>query len=188
MDYNPKSRLRRDTPTPRNGGVVFWMLMLLAFGAFTPCVLLPEWRQYQTLCREEQVQRHRAEALAEQVEEQHRLLMALRSDPAVVARLAQREYRFRRPGDQVVPVSVVGNVDVSVKARPFVPEPVPLPPPFARAASHLPTYDYDRIFCDDETRPIIMAMSVGLIVLTLWLFGRQGEDADTTGFESGRAA
>ena len=176
------------------GAIVFWMLILLALGALIPCVLLPEWRQYQALCQAEQAQRHRADSLQRRIEKQRRLLMALRSDPAVVARLARREYGFQREGEQVVAVTLpavararVGSTFVSVGPpvagvaspvvgdEPFLPQPVSLPPVLARAASYLPAdYDYDRIFGDDQTRLVIMVMSVALIAVAFALFSRQG--------------
>ncbi len=169
------------------------MLLLLALGALSPCVLFPEWRQYQALSRAEQVQKHRADSLQRHIDEQRRLLMALRSDPGVVARLARREYGFHRDGERVVSVALPalagappasssagvaarfgGEASPLVGDEPFLPQPVSLPPVLARAASYLPAgYDYDRVFCDDQTRLVIMVMSVALIAVAFTLFSRQ---------------
>ena len=168
-------------PDPSPGGrLVFWLLAFMGVGAFAPCVLLPEWRTYQALKVAEQAQQHRLEALQRVVDRENRLLEALRSDPAVINRFAQRDLSFRRPGERAVRVSLPAADDDSVSRlvagdvgeESFIPEPV-LPPRFvARALAHLPDYDYDRVFCDDETRPIIMGMSVALIGVAFGLFGR----------------
>ena len=50
--------------------------------------------------------------------------------------------------------------------------PVTLPPILARLACLLPDFDYDRIFCDDDTRLVIMVMSVTLIGVAFGLYWR----------------
>ena len=177
MSDTPTARVRANTPRPQQGRFVFWMLILLALGAFAPCVLLPQWRQYQALCRAEQVQQHRVNLLEQQVERESRLLMALRSDPAVIARLARREYRFHRPGERTMPVPV-SQADPAPNEA-FIPKPVALPPVLARVGSYLPDYDYDRVFCDDQARPVVLVMSVVLIVVAFSLFSRRGEDTNS---------
>ena len=158
------------------GRLVFWMLILLGFCTLTPCVLLPEWRQYQALQQAQQVQQHRVDELQRKIAQEQRLLTALSSDPNVVGRLAQREYRYRRVGDQLIPVSPA-TPDAAEQAE-FRPAPVPLPPILARAASYLPRgYDYDRVFGSPETRPLIMAMSVTSIGLAFVLFSRRRDRA-----------
>ncbi len=163
---------------PRHGGtVVFWLLVLLAFGTFTPCVILPEWRAYQTLDLARQAEEHRLQQVQRAVDRERRQLEAMRTDPAVIDRLAQRDLRFRRIGDRTVrvaaaadyaPVSLVAFDEHS--AEPFIPQPAAPPPLVTNFASHLPAYDYDRVFCDRETRPVVMCMSVGLLVVALGLF------------------
>ena len=185
QDHTPAQE--RTVTTHAGGAIVFWMLILMALGALAPCILLPEWRQYQAMCQAEQAQRHRADSLQGLIEKQRRLLMALRSDPAVVARLARREYGFQREGERVVAVALpavarslagsafAGAGSPLVGDRPFIPQPVSLPTILSRAASYLPAdYDYDRIFCDDQTRLVIMVMSLALITVAFSLFSRQG--------------
>ena len=154
-------------PAEHGNGVVAWLLMLMALAAFAPCVLLPEWRAYQAVRVEEQAQQHRLDALKRVVDRERRLLEAMQSDPAVIARLAQRDLGFRYPGHRPVLVSVPASSGPT--EQPFVPEPVLPPPIVARVASYLPDYDYDAVFCDDRPRLVIMAMSVALIGVALWL-------------------
>ncbi len=170
---------RQRSNTSSGGRIVYWLLILMGVGAFAPCVLLPEWRQYQAICRAEQVQRHRVEQLIRQVDKERRLLRALHSDPAVIARLARREYRFLEQGDRVVPVSIPTDRLAPSRQEPFQPADVPLPPPLAKAAAYLPSgIDYDRVFCSSSTRPVIMVMSIALIGVAIVLFNRRNPHAD----------
>lgn len=148
-------------------GLVFWILVLMAVGAFTPCVLLPEWRTYQALRTAEQAQQHRLDTLQSVVDRDRRLYEAMRSDPAVIARAAQRTLRFRRPGE--VSVLLSAPVPGNPAEEQFVPDAVLAPPLLARGASYLPSYDYDAVFCDDRTRSIVMVMSVTLLIVALCL-------------------
>ncbi len=154
-------------PPQARGGFVFWSLIFMGLAAFAPSVILPEWREYQALRMTEQREQHRVDALQGEVDRERRLLEAVQRDPAVIARLAQRDLRFHRPGEQpvVVPVSAVETAP----AEPFAPTPVSPSPLIARALSHLPDLDYDGVFCDEQTRPIIMVMSVSLIAVALAL-------------------
>ena len=160
------------TRRPRHGGGgLFWLLVLMGLATFAPCVILPQWRQYQALDMAAQVEQHRLDVLQAEVERERRLLQAIRSDPAVIARLAQRELKFQRVNSQAV---LVAAPPTSPEPQPpFEPTPPGPPAVVARAVSFLPDYDYDRVFLDDETRPVIMAMSVALIGVAFWLFGRR---------------
>ena len=155
----------------QGAAAVFWMLVLMGLATFAPCVILPEWRDYQALRAAEQVRQHRLDELEREVEHERRLLQAMRSDPAVIARLAQRDLRFLRTDARAVLVSVPPE-DPTPEGV-FVPQPVGPPPVVVRALSMLPAYDYDRVFCDKETRPLVMGMSLALIALAFVLFGRR---------------
>jgi hypothetical protein len=161
---------RRKEGPQQGGGLVFWLMVGMGITAFAPCIILPEWRAYQLLRIAEQEQEHRLACLQRRVEHERRLLDAMRGDPAVVARLAQRDLRFRRQNEQFVMVDVP-RAEPELD-EPFEPKPVQPHPLVARAAARLPDLDYDRIFCDPQTRPIIMGMSLSLIVLAIILFGR----------------
>ncbi len=160
--------MRKPIEEQRRGhGTVAWLLLTIALGTFTPCVLLPEWRAYQAIRVAEQAEQHRVESLRRLVERERRLLDAIQTDPEVTARLAQRELGFRRVGERAVRIDVhPGQIKGDVG---FVPTHVPPPPALSRLASHLPDYDYDAVFCDDECRPVIIAMSVGLMFFAVCL-------------------
>lgn len=145
----------------------------MGLSTFTPCVVLPEWREYQALRMAEQAEQHRLDAMQQIVDRERNLLEAMQSDPAVIARIAQRDLRFRRPGDTSIAVSVPLTATAIPEA--FVAEPIDPPVALARARSYMPDFNYDALFCDDRTRPIIMVMSVGLIVTAIALFSTRAQ-------------
>ncbi len=174
---SPQGQTPIGKPTAERGsGLVSWLLMLMALAAFAPCVLLPEWRAYQAMRVAQQAERHRLDSLKRVVDRERRLLYALQSDPAVITRVAQRELGFHEPGN--LPVRVFVTPTSAQRGEPFVPRPVHPPPILARAATHLPDFDYDRIFCDNQPRYVIMAMSVGLIAVALCLPSRRSSACD----------
>jgi hypothetical protein len=169
-------------------GVTFWLLLMLGFAALAPCVLLPEWRAYQAARIDEQIHRQRAEAMASMVDAQHSALQRMQRDPSVLVRLAQRDLRYRRADHR--PVSVLespaaqqplminaSDVLAAEVDAPVQLEPVQPPEWVSQRLRWLPAYDYDAVFCDKETRPVILTMSVGLIGLAMILFGRRPDSA-----------
>ncbi|MCO6438954.1 MAG: hypothetical protein J5J06_17810 [Phycisphaerae bacterium] len=154
----------------RWGGMVFWGLVLLGYACLSMCVLLPEWRTWQLLRVEEQIQAYRLEDLGRSVERYRREIEALRSDPATVTRLAQREFNYHRRVEKTVSVPLVAAQ--SGPERTFEPE-FPSPPAaIAPLVARLPAYPYDRVFCDPGVRFIVLCMSLGLIVAAFTLFCR----------------
>ena len=155
-----------------NGGSVFWLLALMGVGAFAPCVILPEWRDYQTARLAEQREQHRLDRLKRVVERERLMLDALQNDSGVVARLAQRDLGFLRRDAKVVSVRVPGVVEEN-DGTSFVSQPVTPPEWFEHVSALLPDVDYDAIFCDARTRSVVMVMSVSLILVSVILFHRR---------------
>ncbi len=159
-----------------NGAAVFWFLVLLGVSTFAPCIIVPEWRSYQSAKVAEQREQHRLDKLREVVARERRQVDAIQNDPTVVARLAQRDLGFHRPGETVVPVAVENQDHFARIAElddvDFVPSPVLPPNWFSRAMWWLPDFNYDAIFCDPSTRPIVMLMSISVIVVAVVLFHR----------------
>lgn len=171
-----RTSVRAESSPKVNGAAVFWFLILLGVSTFAPCILLPEWRAYQAAKIAEQREQHRLDTLRSVVARERRQLDAIHNDPTVVARLAQRDLGFHRPGEKVVTVPVE-NPDrfasiADLEDEGFVPQPVPPPVWFSRASWWLPDFDYDAVFCDPTTRPIVMLMSVSIIVVAVVLFQR----------------
>jgi len=161
------------------GGVVFWALILMGLCTFAPCVLLPEWRDYQAARGAEQRAQHRLDHLQGTVDHEKRGVEAMQNDPAVVARIAQRDLGFRRPDATTVSVEVP-HVPPEESDAVFIPEPVTPPVWLGRVLGFLPDFDYDAVFCHERTRSIVMVMSVGLIVMAIALFsGKRCEIRDS---------
>ena len=159
-----------------NGAAVFWFLFVLGVVTFAPCIIVPEWRNYQVAKVAEQREKHRLDKLRQVVASERRQVEAIQNDPTVVARLAQRDLGFLRPGEKIVAVDVgdshqfAGMADLDEDY--FVPAPVLPPSWFTRATWWLPDFNYDAIFCDPSTRPIVMLMSISVIVVAVALFHR----------------
>ncbi|MBI1826152.1 MAG: hypothetical protein HY287_04205 [Planctomycetes bacterium] len=189
---------------------VFWLLLLMGIAAFAPCILLPEWREFQAVRLAEDRQAAKVRGMEEVVDHQRQLLEGLQSDPAVISRIAQRDLHFHHPGDGAVYVreldSALETVDPRMRAggdenvtvnsgsesptdvatfddsaisidsdsiEP-APEPRPLDPPrfLQPYLARLPLFNYDAIFCDPQTRPMVMGLSVALIAAAVLIFSR----------------
>lgn len=176
----------------RGQGFVFWLLLALGWIGLTPCVLLPEWRQYERLALAEQVEAYRLHELGRIVENARATSDALRDDPGVIARLAQRDLRFERSDERTIRVEAFDGFDATRTPHDdrlrradlrWMPEEalaasaVSAPPLIESALALLPVLDYDAVFCDDRTRSIVMILSFGLMALAFVLFGRTRHDA-----------
>ncbi|MFQ5461181.1 MAG: hypothetical protein ACE5E5_00995 [Phycisphaerae bacterium] len=158
-----------EIPTPgRGAALVFLLLTSMGLAALTPCVLLPEWRKYELLDRAAQIEQYKLDRLNQRIVAEQTRLDALCRDPGAVARLAQRDLGYRRKGMRSIPVAAMTVPDEPGEM--FRPLPVTPPAVVLRAVAFLPELDYDRIFCDRETRPIVMLMSIGLIVTAFAVF------------------
>ncbi len=178
-------------------GLVFWSLFLLGVIGFAPCVLLPEWRQYESLTLAEQAEAFRLQQLQNVVEREQAVFDAIRDDPAVLARLAQRTLRFQRDDERAIVVPVLSRTTYPVSTarlpranmrisglrwtpgESFDPDPVSVPAIMGGTLAALPAFDYDAVFCDDDTRAIVMVMSLGLIVFAFAVFS--GSDRRAAG-------
>ncbi len=150
--------------------VTFWLLSGMGLTVLAACVLLPEWRTYEDLQLAKQQAQYHSRQLEQSLTHEQRLLDAIHSDPAVIGRLARRELGFRGIDDKTV---YVQNMAPSIEPPDgFIPKRVEPPAIVSSVTSWLPPFDYDRIFCDKQTRNVLMVMSVGLIATAFLLFGR----------------
>lgn len=167
------------------GAIVYWLLVTMALAAFVPCIILPEWRKLESVDASHKIEAERVRRFRQVVEDERRALAAIRTDPAVIARLARRDLGYRQTGERFVSVAVNGEEAANpsvvewLRASPereskeprFAPEPL-APPRFAASlVSRLPQWDYDALFCNDRTRTIIMSLSIALIAIAYALFG-----------------
>ena len=141
-------------------------------------MILPAWREYQVADMNERIGAGQVAVATAEVEHLRRRLDAVHNDPAVVARLAQRELEFRKPGESaiVVPVSEPRMNDARIARRNVSQslEPVQPPVPVARLLAYLPNLNYDRLFCKSPMREIILTMSVLLFVSAFVIFRPKG--------------
>ncbi|MEK6798766.1 MAG: hypothetical protein AABZ12_07365 [Planctomycetota bacterium] len=164
--HNPNTPARPRGASP----FVFWWLTLMGLAALTPCVVLPEWREYQALRMVEQTAQGKLDEMREADALEKHSIEALQADPAAIARLAQRDLGFRRIGEQVVTVDVEDVPFAALNTEAVV---APEPPAWlTRAGEVLPGMDYDRVFLGSDTRRLIMGMSVALLVLAFAIHRR----------------
>ncbi len=155
----------------REGRWVFWMLFAMAVIGFAPCVLLPAWRDYQNARLVEQYEQAALDRMNESLDRQRRLAEALRSDPSVMARAAQRELEYTRPGEQrITVVPTDPGVDVEDAGAAVTPEPIAPPAPVHWLVRSLPPLDYDAVFCDPSTRAIVILLCGGVLTAAFALF------------------
>lgn len=147
--------------------LVAWGLLFMAVATFAPAVVLPEWRAYQASRIALQAEQHRLDAMTDVVARERRLVELIQTDPGVVTRIALREYGAKPRGQRVVSVPV--DIEPTSIDRPFVPAAVNPPELVSRATQHLPDLDYDAVFCDPQTRLIVIALSVTLMGVAVWL-------------------
>ena len=149
---------------PRSSGLMFWLLLALALAGFLPGVLLPSWRDYQAVALAAQREARPVAAQRESLQRARRAVEAIRTDPAVAARLAQRELAYVRLGETQVEVPGVEITAVLVSYEPEPVMPVKPPPPVAGMLGRLPRADYDAVFCEKPARTILMALSGGVLL------------------------
>jgi hypothetical protein len=170
-ESNPDGELESaEQPAPAGGSrLMFWILFALAVAAFAPCVLLPEWRDYQAARVAEEVGIRENARLRVEFDQQQRTLDAVRNDPAVIERLAIRELAYGKPGEVAMPVAA----SIEAEEPAAVPDPIaaPSPPaPIERVLAWVPFAADDNIFCDPSTRRLIMGLCGALLVSAFILF------------------
>lgn len=147
----------------RSASIVYILLVAMGLAVFAPCVLLPEWRKYQELDSVAQIEQHKLDQINAAIEKLQTQLRAVQNDPGVLKRLAHRELNLAPEGTTAVRVDAREIPDGRESG--FQPVPPRLPETLQRAATFLPPVNYDRVFCDPETRRFLMIMSLMLIVI-----------------------
>jgi hypothetical protein len=142
-------------------------------------VLLPEWRAFQQADANRQTQQHRLAGMNAALDRARHNLDALGNDPVVIGRMAQRDLRFRDRTDTAIRVSTGWSPTSIEHETTFQPQPAVPPPLVTDFTSRLPALNYDRIFCDQETRLMVMCMSVALMMLGLCLSSTRQVDSQS---------
>lgn len=145
--------------------LVFWGLMLMGLAGLAFTSLYPEWQELKMLEAAAAVQEQRLASLQQHHQRLDRELHALRSDPGVVGRLAQRELGYVLPARRTVYLSG------QFAGPPALPdEPVPT----ERAATGVTLgrrYEaLQRVVEDYEARALIQALCVGVMVAAMIIF------------------
>ncbi len=170
-----------DTPARQGFGaaLTFWLLCGMGLAVLAACVFVPEWRAYEDLQLAKQQAQYHSEQMGESLAQERRLLEAMYSDPAVIGRLARRELGFHGIDDKTIYVEKAAQW-YEPQTKDFVAKEVEPPEFVSSMLLRLPAYDYDRLFCDGQTRKLLMVLSVGLIASAFLLFGRPGTQPSRT--------
>jgi cell division protein FtsB len=153
--------------------LLFWSFVGVALLLFAACLLLPEWRQTEQYAARLEARQRRVDELRRRVVAQERTLEALRSDPLIIARLAERELRYRRPDEEEVflPASTANIVQEGMRVPEFAPAAVGYLPPWL--AARLPRGSWIRVFYDSPDREVCLTMAGVLFVTAFWIYPPQ---------------
>jgi cell division protein FtsB len=162
--------------------VMFWLLIAMAAIVFAPCILVPIWLETENLVRTEAEVAARTARLKAHVDEQVRTLKAMTSDPLVNERIARRDLRFRRAGEEVEPIQNQApgarpEVETILASLPddqesFLPEP---PAVVTVTRRWLPDLPWVELFGHSPNRTIFMVMAGGMLVAAFVLYGQYGQ-------------
>jgi cell division protein FtsB len=84
---------------------MFWLLVIPASVVFAACVLAPVWEDYRAMALAEHLETETVERMRADIERLERQLEGLRNDPAVIARVAQRDLGYHRSNRDIVYVA-----------------------------------------------------------------------------------
>ncbi len=159
--------------------VMFWVLVGMSALVFAPCILVPIWLETEDLARTEaQIAANNAK-LDARIAEQERVMRALPSDPLVTERIARRDLRFRRAGEQVQPVangpapalSLPPEIDLSSPSASDAAAPAETSAWVRWCRRWLPDLPWADLFGKPPYRTVFMVMAGVLLVAAFVLFG-----------------
>ena len=143
--------------------LMFWVLATMGVAAGAPCILGPPIETYRALLAIEQHEESVTRRMEERITRQVSLKEALRTDPQVNFRLAQRQLAYR-------PLGRLAYLDGSglAHAAPVVAgvtraDPVKLP----RWMACFVPRSLASIYTGERTRQVVLVMSLSLIVFAL---------------------
>ncbi len=148
---------------PLAHGLMFWVLATMGVAAAVPCILGPPIETYRALLSIEQHEEFVTHRMEERITRQVSLKEALRTDPQVNFRLAQRQLAYRPLGRLAYLDGSALDYPAPVVAAATRADPVELPRWMAcfvprRLAS---------IYTGALARQVVLAMSLSLIVFAL---------------------
>ena len=149
--------------------LMFWTLTGMAVAAAVPCFLVPPIDAYMTLLAAEQRAQANVQHLEGLIAKQVSLQDALRTDPQVNVRLAQRELAYRPLGEMMY---------IEQSRTPTPPKPIALtggaaelqPPGWMMK---LYPQHWAKIYRRQGTRYVVLSMSILLIIFALVGYGER---------------
>ncbi len=148
---------------PLAHGLMFWVLATMGVAAAVPCILGPPIETYRALLAIEQHEESVARRMEERITRQVSLKEALRTDPQVNLRLAQRQLAYRPLGR----LASLGNGPLDYPAPAVAgvthADPVALP----RWMACFVPRSLAGIYMRESTRQVVLFMSLSLIVFAL---------------------
>ena len=151
---------------------MFWLMFLTGGASLAACVILPAWLEHQAALEAVTDARGRVERLQRRLEVYDKQIEHLQVDDAYLERLARKEFDLPSAGVTTVRIESesadesAADVDRGAAAAG---EPFPELSAFVERA--LARYPLTRVFVFDQTRPIVMAMSGGLVLASMLLLG-----------------
>ncbi|MCG3138417.1 MAG: hypothetical protein HJJLKODD_02281 [Phycisphaerae bacterium] len=148
--------------------LMFWLLAGMGVAVALPCFLVPPINALGQLAAVERREQMRTAELEQQITQQHKLLEALRSDPLLNARLAQRELGYQMPGE----VRVVGQ------ALPVVPPAAQnsmpsIPDTFPQWVRTIYPAELAHVYSNNTSRQLLAIISISLIIFAILTFARK---------------
>ena len=152
--------------------LLFWAMTLLGAGVLIPCLILPAWFDYVAQARINADIAAQRDTLASSVETLEKQIQYQEHDPA--AQEQQNAAEFGVVPDGVTPVVVDDPTAPSIE--PEEPAPPKWQPPTIDTTVRQLLHDYPaaKMFVTPDTRPILMAMGAGLLLMAVVLLGQPG--------------
>ncbi len=148
---------------PLAHSLMFWVLATMGIAAAVPCILGPPVESYRALLAIEQHEDSVMRRMEERITRQVRLKEALRTDPQVNLRLAQRQLAYRPLGR----LAYLDGSDLDYPA-PAVAEVTPADPvELPRWMACFVPQSLASIYTGERTRQVVLVMSLSLIVFAL---------------------
>ncbi len=155
--------------------LMFWVLATMGVAAAVPCILWPPIQTYRALLAIEQHEESVTQRMEERIARQVSLKEALRTDPQVNVRLAQRQLAYRPLGRLAYLDSSSLDHSPPVLAGVTSADPVELP----RWMACFVPQRLASIYTSERTRQIVLAMSLLLIVFALVTYAPRARSAST---------
>ena len=148
---------------PLAHSLMFWVLATMGVAAAVPCILGPPIETYRALLAIEQHEESVTQRMEERITRQISFKEALRTDPQVNVRLAQRQLAYRPLGRLAYLASSSLDYPAPAAAEVTRADPVELP----RWMACFVPRSLASVYMRERTRQVVLVMSLSLIVFAL---------------------